>query len=188
MRRIVLSLSITCMLALPAAKAAQLDGVNFPDTMEVAGRRLVLNGLALRTYSMLRIHVYVAALYLERRSSDGEAILNSPEDKVLVFRFSRTIGADAARKSWREAFQDSCPAPCAFFPEPITRFIDSVPGVREGDVSMLRFTPQALDISMNGRSLGQITDRNFARLVLSTFIGEHPTAPAVKREMLGMAE
>lgn len=187
MRRFALSLSIAWMLALPAANAAQLDGVTFPDTVELGGRRLVLNGLALRTYSLLRIHVYVGALYLEHRSSDPEAILNSPENKMLVFRFSRTIDADAARKSWREAFNDNCPAPCAFLPEPINRFIESVPGVREGDVSTMRFTPQALDIAMNGRSLGQITDRNFARLVLATFIGQHPTVPAVKRELLGAA-
>ena len=57
------------------AEAAVLDGVTFPDTQTVAGRRLVLNGTALRTYSILRVHIYVAALYLERPSSNAAQIL-----------------------------------------------------------------------------------------------------------------
>ena len=51
-----------------AANAAQLAGVWLPDDREVVGTHLVLNGIALRTYSILHVRVYVAGLYLERRS------------------------------------------------------------------------------------------------------------------------
>lgn len=185
MKRFAALTCISFLLALSTASAAQMDGVTFPNEVDVGGKRLILNGLALRTYSLLRIHIYVAALYLEHRSSDPAAILNSPEDKVLMFRFSRDIGADAARKSWRETFDENCPAPCKYYPEPITRFLANVPAVREGDLSTLVFTKRALEISMNGHPLGEITDPDFARLVLATFIGARPTAPAVKLEMLG---
>jgi Chalcone isomerase-like len=53
-----------------AAHAAELDGVQFPDTQLVDGKTLHLNGYGLRTYSILGIHIYVAGLYVEHLSTD----------------------------------------------------------------------------------------------------------------------
>ena len=69
------------------AAAAELDGVVTPDKQDVAGYHLVLNGLGLRTYSILRVHIYVAGLYLERRTIDPNAILGSSQPKLLRFVF-----------------------------------------------------------------------------------------------------
>ena len=74
----LLRLSFTAFLLftyVSAAAAVELDGVAMPEAQTVAGARLALNGLALRTYSFLRVHIYVAALYLEHRTSDAKAIL-----------------------------------------------------------------------------------------------------------------
>ena len=95
---VVLLFALTAMTG-----AAELDGVVMPDTEDVAGHHLVLNGLGLRTYSILRVHVYVAGLYLERRSSDPNAILASSQPKLLRFVFLRDVDAEDARQSWREA-------------------------------------------------------------------------------------
>ena len=71
------------------ASAAQLAGISLPDTRQVAGIHLLLNGIALRTHSVLGIRIYVAGLYLEQRSSSAEAILRSPEMKLLEIDFLR---------------------------------------------------------------------------------------------------
>ena len=55
--------------AVPAAAAA-LDGVSLPDNVTVGGEQLTLNGIGLRTYSILGIRIDVAGLYLRQRSSD----------------------------------------------------------------------------------------------------------------------
>ena len=47
-----------------------LDGVQLPATLQVDGKSLQLNGFGLRTYSLLGIHIYVAALYLEHLGTD----------------------------------------------------------------------------------------------------------------------
>jgi hypothetical protein len=52
--------------------AVELDGVNMADTEEAAGHHLVLNGFGLRTFSLLRVHIYVAGLYLERHSTEAD--------------------------------------------------------------------------------------------------------------------
>ena len=54
------------------ARAAELDGVQLPDTLQVDGKTLHLNGFGLRTYSLLGIHIYIASLYLEHLSTDPE--------------------------------------------------------------------------------------------------------------------
>ena len=42
------------------AQAAELDGVQLPDTLQVEGKTLHLNGFGRRTYSQQRIHIYAA--------------------------------------------------------------------------------------------------------------------------------
>jgi hypothetical protein len=40
------------------AQAAELDGVQLPDPLQINGKTLHLNGFGLRTYSILGIHIY----------------------------------------------------------------------------------------------------------------------------------
>ena len=88
--------------------AAEVDGVTMPDTRTVDGMPMRLNGIGLRTFSILGIPVYVAGLYLERRSDNPDAILRSPERKLLDIRFLRDVDAENARKAWRDGFADKC--------------------------------------------------------------------------------
>ena len=112
MLRFVFHVALLLFISPVMAAAAELDGVVMPDKQDVAGYHFVLNGLGLRTYSILRVHVYVAGLYLERRTSDPNAILGSSQPKLLRFVFVRNVDAEDARKSWREALDQNCPAPC----------------------------------------------------------------------------
>lgn len=167
------------------ASAAELAGVSLPDTREVAGTRLVLNGIALRTYSVLHIHIYVAGLYLERRSSSAETILRSPEMKLLEIHFLRDVGLDAAREAWRSGFANNCQAPCRLNPQAMASFMADVPAVHRGDVSMFLFTRDGMTVTFDGHALGTTNNLYFAQQVLRTFIGPVPPTPRVKRELLG---
>ena len=80
-------------------RAAEVDGVQLPDMLQVDGKTLHLNGYGLRTYSILGIHIYVASLYLEHLSANPEEIIQSPETKLLLVRFERSVSADQARKA-----------------------------------------------------------------------------------------
>ncbi len=171
-----------------SATAAVLDGVSLPETATLGGTELRLNGIALRTYSWLRIRIYIAGLYLERPSHDAEAILRSPEKKLLVVRFIHDVGVEDARKAWREGFDDNCRAPCHLAPADVARFLAAVPAMRSGDSSTLAFTPAGVAITLNGRSVGTIADPMFATAVLATFIGPNPPTAQLKRGLLGLGE
>ena len=62
--------------------AGTLAGVTLPDTVQVDGRTLVLDGLGLR--KKFGVKVYVAGLYLEHKSSDSSAILKADAPKRIV--------------------------------------------------------------------------------------------------------
>ena len=98
-----LILAAVALIALSVAHAADRDGMSMPDMRVVNGTQMHLNGIGLRTFSVLGIRIYVAGLYLERRSDNPDAILHSPETKLLDIRFLRDVDAEDAAKHGRRA-------------------------------------------------------------------------------------
>jgi hypothetical protein len=70
-----------------------MHGINFPE--QVQASPLMLNGLALRQATMLKVNVYVAALYVAQKSTDANAILAANTPKKLVLH--------CARRGWRRS-------------------------------------------------------------------------------------
>jgi long-chain acyl-CoA synthetase len=170
---------------LSVGNAAELHGVSMPDVRVTNGVPLQLNGIGLRTYSIFKVPIYVAGLYLERRSNNPDAILHSPETKLLNIRFLRDVSVEAAQNAWREGFENNCKGPCHLNPDYVQRFLAAVPPIREGDETMLLFTANGVNVTINGRPTGNITDPQFAYVILATFIGAEPPTPRLKRELLG---
>ena len=99
------------------AHAAELDGVEMPDTLQVNGKTLFLNGFGRRTFSILGIDIYVAGLYLEQPTTDPDKFIRSQETRLLAIRFERSVSADDARSTWRNNLQLSCKFPCHWIPK-----------------------------------------------------------------------
>ena len=167
-----------------AAWAAELDGIQMPDTMQVNGKTLHLNGVGVRTYSIFAIHIYVAGLYLEYPSTDPENIIGSLETKVLAVKFEHDVDADAARKAWREGFANNCQAPCHLDVDEMQRFLADVPDMNAGDSYAIVFTRRGATISLNGREIGTIEHRQFAEAMLATFLGPKPAMERLKQALL----
>ncbi len=181
-----LILAAIALVPLSAPSAAELDGIVMPDMRMVDGTRMWLNGMGLRTYSILGIHIYVAGLYLERRSDNSDSILQSPELKLLDIRFVRDVSAREARNAWRTGFDSNCrPPACSLDPGNVQRFLAAVPPVHKGDETTLLFSSKGVVVTLNGHPMGDITDPHFAKTMLATFIGPVPPTPRLKQELLG---
>jgi len=183
-----LILAVVALAALSVARAADLAGVAMPELLVTDGTAMSLNGIGLRTYSILGIPIYVAGLYLERRSDNPDAILRSRERKLLDIRFLRDVGVEDARTAWRDAFRQNCKTPCYLDPGDVQRFLAALPSVHKGDESTLLFTAKGVVVTFNRRLLGEITDPHFAEVLLGTFIGAEPPTPRLKRELLGLRD
>jgi Chalcone isomerase-like len=169
-----LILAAVVVLAASVAYAADLESVSMPDARVVDGTQMRLNGIGLRTYSVLGIRIYVAGLYLERRSGDPSTIIHSQQRKLPDIRFLRDVRAEDARRAWLESFEQNCKAPCYLDPRDLQRF--------------LTFTSEGVHVTFNGRLMGDIPDPQFAELMLATFIGAVPPTPRLKRELLGFRD
>src|ERR1700733_4583734 len=183
-----LILAAVALTPLSLASAADLDGVAMPDTRVADGTQMRLNGIGLRTFSIFRVPVYVAGLYLERRSDNPDAILQSRERKLLDIRFLRDVDAEEARKAWREGFERNCKAPCYLDGRDIQRFLAEVPSFHNGDETTLLFTSNGVGVKLNERPVGDIAAPHFAEVMLATFIGPEPPTPRLKRELLGIRD
>jgi hypothetical protein len=183
-----LILAAVALASLSVAHAADLDGVSMPDARLANGTQMRLNGIGLRTYSVLGIRIYVAGLYLERRTDNADTILHSPETKLLHIRFLRDVDAEDARTAWRDGFEHNCKAPCYLDPHDVQRFLAAVPSMHKGDETTLLFTPKGVHVTCNGRPMGDIGDPHFAETILATFIGPEPPTPRLKRELLGLRD
>jgi hypothetical protein len=172
-------LPVCCMV-----HAAELDGVELPATLQANGDTLQLNGFGLRTYSLLGIHIYVAALYLQHPSTDAEQIIRSPETKLLIVRFERNVSADAARQAWRDGLDNNCVAPCQLDPGDVARFLADIPAMHAGDNYTLLFTRSSASVSVSGRPVGVISRPEFAAAMLATFLGPRPASEKLKQELL----
>jgi len=183
-----LVLAAAVLATLCGARAAQLEGVSMPDRQVVGGTEVWLNGIGLRTFSVLGIRVYVAGLYLEQRNGDPDTILGSKERKLLDIRFLRDVDAAAAQDAWRDGLAQNCKSPCYLDPQDVERFLAAVPSMRKGDRSTLLFSSKGVDITLNGRLMGEIADPHFAKMMLATFIGPEPPTRRLKRELLGLRD
>src|SRR5665213_3886764 len=166
------------------ARAAELDGVQVPETQQVGEKTLQLNGYGLHTYSLLRFRIYVAALYLEYLNSDAKAILGSPETKLLNVTFLRNVEVDAARKSWRDGLENNCQPPCHLDPDDFSTFLAEVPAMHTGENFSMLFTPAGAEVAVNGRRIGTVSHPEFAAAMLATFLGPKPASPLLKRHLL----
>lgn len=163
---------------------AELGGIRLPDSVHVAGKTLVLNGIGQRVYSFLHIPIYVAGLYLQYPSTDATAILASSQVKLLMIRFEHNVSAEDARTAWRTGFAENCVAPCHLDANAVARFLAAIPAIRAGDVYTFLFTPDGVRVDANQRLLGMIPDPHFARAILATFLGPRPASLPLKEALL----
>ena len=166
------------------ASAAELGGIQFPNSVQAEGKTLVLNGIGQRVYSILRVPIYVAGLYLQHPSRDANAILTSSQVKLLLIKFQRDISAERARAAWRTGFDNNCVAPCHLDPDSVARFLAAIPEIRAGDVYTFLFAPDGARVYANNRPLGVIPRPQFAQAMLATFLGPRPASVPLKEALL----
>ncbi len=177
-----------CMLPLVAAAPAArtLDGVTMPDTVTAAGETLRLNGLGLRRFTILRIHGYVAGLYVPRPAREAPTILAEPGTKLLRLQFLHAAGAGRVQDQLREQHASVCADGCPKSDDDaLAALLQTARAVRPGDVTTYVYGPHGLQVLFNDQSLAVIADSDFARRMLAGMIGAHPSSVELRDGLLG---
>jgi hypothetical protein len=180
--------AVMCLcLALPAS-AATLEGTTLPDRYTVDGQPLVLNGIGLRTLTILHVKVYVAGLYLTQQAHDSTQILKSPGPKVIIMKFLRDASKADVEKQYRAGEAANCGhGECAKEDEAdFEKMVAAAPGVSAGDTFTYEFTRKGLRLLMNGKLVGDYPNMDLAYHFLAAFISEHAPSQELRAQLLGV--
>lgn len=164
--------------------AAGLAGVTMPDTVQVGSTTLVLNGMGLRTKFMIK--VYVAGLYVERKSSDAGAILRTDAPKRIVMQFLHGASKNQMMDAFDDSFKDNSPDARKNMKADIDRFFAALEPLKEGDQMVFTYLPgTGTTFSVNGREKLTVAGTMFGEMIFSVWLGPKPPNADLKKGILG---
>ncbi len=165
-------------------QAAALAGVTLPDSVQAGGKSLVLNGLGLRTKFMVK--VYVAGLYLEQKSSDANAVLNSDGAKRLVMHFVRDVTKKQMVDAFEESFKDNSPDAAKTMKADIDRLLGALEDLKKDDEMTFTYVPgTGTTMTLRGKDVLTIAGAPFSRVMFSIWLGPKPPNADLKKGLLG---
>lgn len=181
MRKAILALACACALSIPLA-AATLADVTLPDQVTVGSQTLVLNGMGLRTKMFIK--VYVGGLYLEKKSGDATAIIQSDSAKRVVLQFIYgEVTRDQMVESFSEGFKGNAPGTIK---SQVDQFLAALETMKKGEQLVATYVPgTGTTLSIRGKDKLTIAGLPFAQSLFSVWLGPKPPTTDLKNGMLG---
>jgi hypothetical protein len=181
MRKALVACACVCALS-AALLAATLADVTLPDTVTVGNQTLVLNGLGLR--SKLFIKVYVGGLYLEKKTNDATAIIQSDATKRVVLQF---VYGEVTREQMVEAFDEGFKGNAPNAPKAeVQQLLGAIETMKKGEQMVVTYVPgTGTTLTLRGKDKVTIPGLPFAQAVFSVWFGPKPPTSDLKNGMLG---
>ena len=190
MKRFKLLLVLSLLLGtLGLAGAVEVSGVKVEEAMDLRGNKLVLNGAGVRYKAVFK--VYVASLYLGKKSSSPEEALGQPGAKHVGVTMLRDIDAAELGKLFTRGVEDNMAK---------GEFSKLVPGLmrmsqmftdyktlKAGDQFDIDWLPgTGTIISIKGKPYGEpFKEPEFFNALLRIWLGPNPADWKLKEAMLG---
>ncbi|NPD65812.1 hypothetical protein HN018_15005 [Lichenicola cladoniae] len=170
----------------PAA-AATKAGVTMPDTMEVAGKTLLLNGIGVRSFTLLHIRGYIAALYLPQKTTSPAEALAEVGPKALFMQFVRGAPADKVHDLYVESSRNYCTKHTCTEADKAAfdKLLGTVQTVKPGDRTGFIVTDIGVQVLFNGKQLTTIDDPKFGYTILDSDLGTTSPSAELRDGLLG---
>lgn len=169
------TLTIAVML-IARVEAAELKGVQLPDSVKVGETELTLNGMGVRKTLIVK-DVYVAGLYVDKTLQppvkDENTILESKTIKKLELQFVMYVPGSSMREAWEQGLKKNCEEACDYSAQ-LNTFKEWMRNFRKGEKIELVFYPEHVDVTVTGEAKGNLMGAKFARTLLAVFIGNPP--------------
>ena len=176
---------IIAILFSSSVLAAECAGVTYPEKDQEGGVELILNGLGLREATMFKVDVYVAALYVPSKSSLGDTIITAEGPKKLILKFVRDVSKDDVSGAWSESFEKVAGDNLEKLKTRITKFNSWMADMNVGSTLTFIFSNSQVRVELNGANKGQILGVDFAKSLLSIWLGPDPPNEGLKIGLLG---
>jgi len=183
--RLVVPLALVALLCASPGGAASLKGVEVPDSIQVDGHDLRLQGVGLRKKFVFS--VYVGALYLTTPTADAGAAIAADEPKRIEMHFLRNVGGDSMEEAFREGFFNNAQEKLGRLGLRIDAFVRLFAGgVKKGEAVTLTYLPgKGVSAAFAGVEKGAIEGTDFMQALWAIWLGEVPADHDLKKGMLG---
>lgn len=184
MRRLLVTLVLLFALAPTTLFAADLAGVTMPDSVQVDGSKLVLNGMGLR--EKFFIDVYVAGLYLPQKMRSGDKVLAEDTVRQTVMHFVFDVDKGKICDAWKESLEANVPGASAELEKDFDTLCGWMDDMADGDQMTYTYVPgKGTTVNVKGSDKGMIEGKAFADALFASWIGEHPATSKLKKGLLG---
>lgn len=180
------SLLTTATMPIAADTGRTLNGVTMPSTVEVEGRTLHLNGMALRKKFIVK--VYVGGLYLSSPSSSPDEVLAADAPRQMVMHFISGHGTKSKMcGAWNDGLEDNTPGASAELKQQFADLCGMMVDIKNGESLVLTYLPETgTKIEIGGTERGVVAGKEFADAVLRCWIGPKPgPGDGFKKGVLG---
>jgi hypothetical protein len=181
MRKALIACACVCALSV-SVLAATLADVTLPDSITVGNQTLVLNGMGVR--SKMFIKVYVGGLYVEKKTSDAAAIIQSDTAKRVVLQF---VYGEVTKEQMVEAFDEGFKNNAPSAPKAqVQQLVGALETMKKGEQMVVTYVPgTGTTLAIRGKDKVTIPGLPFAQAVFSVWFGPKPPTSDLKNGMLG---
>ena len=176
---------IFVLISSTAASAKEIAGINMPDNLKLDNKTLVLNGTGVIKKFLFK--VYAIGLYLEKKSSDENELLNQDKPYIIRLHFVRDdIPAENIIEAWNAGFEKSTDKKITPIKKEIEQFNSYfTETIRENNVFQFEYIPgTGTRVLINNQLKGTIPGWQFKKALLSIWIGKNPRDSGVKDDLL----
>jgi hypothetical protein len=180
----IFSLGFAASLVLASVvQSAEIEGVRFPDRLQMGEAQLQLRGTGLLRYRAV-FKAYVAALYLEEHARPDDVLEEIPRRLEIEYfwsipahRFVQATAEGIARNVDDATLQRLQPR--------ITAFNTLYEDIEPGDRYSLSYLPgRGTELGKNGRPRGVVAGAEFASALFAIWFGADPLSDELRRELL----
>jgi len=182
----VLFITLFLLFLVGPVSALELGGVTLPDSVKVAGKKLVLNGGGLRTKLFFKI--YAGGLYLGKPSRDAATIINADEPMLVRMLFIYDgVSAEKLQEGWKDGFALTAPGADENLQQAFAAFISLFnEEAKENDVYDISWLPgKGVEVSFNDNLQGVLSGLDFKKALFAIWLGKKPVDDDLKEGMLG---
>lgn len=184
-RKAIAIAALAVMLNAGVAGAREILGVNLPETREIAGQNAVLNGAGVRLATVLRVKVYVAALYTTKKLSTVEEVMASKGPMRFDFNFLRAFEQKKVVDAWKWQFEQSNEHIYAGLQKDLDAFYGAFGPLKKFGVESIEIEGDETRVFDDGALKLTIKGRDFQKSFLSLWFGSKPVMPELKTAFLG---
>lgn len=180
------AIALAGALCLSDTRAAEVAGVALPDTIELDGVSLQLNGAGERTLYVVR--TYVAALYVAQPSAHAQALLGQPGPRRLSMTMLAALSTQWVVERLTAAMQANTSEEAFAQLQPrLARLVEAfvaLERLQKGDRVDIDAIGGMTRVSVGG-SGAQVPGEDLFDALLRGFIGERPIDPELQHALLG---